>query len=132
MRAFLWQKGRPMVDLNALVEKNPSNLHLYWGAYINDSGEILAQGLLPTGDIHAALLVPSGDCKADCERRILASENAPVVRANAALFSMPKPLPIPGAFRIPRHVPRSPRYGAVEAIDFRLRACRLRSAASFL
>jgi len=76
-----------MVDLNALVETNPSNLHLYWGAYINDSGEILAQGLLPTGDIHAALLVPSGDCKADCERRILASENAPALRANAGLTS---------------------------------------------
>lgn len=87
MRAFLWQKGRPMVDLNALVEKNPSNLHLYWGAYINDSGEILAQGLLPTGDIHAALLVPSGDCKADCERRILASQNAPSVRAKTGLTS---------------------------------------------
>lgn len=87
MRAFLWQKGRPMVDLNALVEKNPSNLHLFWGAYINDSGEILAQGVLSTGDIHAALLVPSGDCKEDCERRILASQNAPAVRANAGLTS---------------------------------------------
>jgi len=87
MRAFLWQKSSPMVDLNALVEENPSNLHLFWGAYINDSGEILAQGLLPTGDIHAALLVPSGDCKEDCERRIVASQNAPAVRANAGLTS---------------------------------------------
>jgi hypothetical protein len=87
MRAFLWQKGRPMVDLNALVEKNPSNLHLYWGAYINDSGEILAQGLLSTGDIHAALLVPSGHCKEDCERRIVASQNAPTVGADAGSTS---------------------------------------------
>jgi hypothetical protein len=86
MRAFLWQHGRPMVDLNALVE-NFTKLHLYWGAYINDSGEILAQGMLPNGDIHAALLVPSGDCKADCEQRILASENAPAVRANAGPMS---------------------------------------------
>jgi probable HAF family extracellular repeat protein len=85
MRAFLWQKGSPMVDLNALVEDNPSNLHLFWGAYINDSGEILAEGLLSTGDIHAALLVPSGDCKEDCERRIVASQNAPALRANAGL-----------------------------------------------
>ena len=83
MRAFLWQKGSPMVDLNALVEENPSNLHLFWGAYINDSGEILAQGVLSTGDIHAALLVPSGDCKEDCERRIVASQNTPDARANA-------------------------------------------------
>jgi probable HAF family extracellular repeat protein len=86
MRAFLWQQGGPMVDLNALVE-NFTNLHLYWGAYINDSGEILAQGLLSTGDIHAALLVPSGDCKEDCERRILASQNAPTVGADAGLTS---------------------------------------------
>jgi len=62
------------IDLNALVE-NFTNLHLYWGAYVNDSGEILAQGLLPNGDIHAALLVPSGDC------------NAPALRANAGLTS---------------------------------------------
>lgn len=59
-RAFLWQKGGPMVDLNALVE-NPSTLHLYGGTYINDSGEIVAQGVLPNGDVHTALLVPSGD-----------------------------------------------------------------------
>jgi probable HAF family extracellular repeat protein len=86
MRAFLWQQGSPMVDLNVLVE-NPTDLHLYWGAYINDSGEILAQGILSTGDIHTALLVPSGDCKEDCERRIVASQNAPAVRANAGLTS---------------------------------------------
>jgi probable HAF family extracellular repeat protein len=83
MRAFLWQKGRPMVDLNALVEKNLSNLHLYWGAYINDSGEILAQGLLPTGDIHAALLVPSGDCGGDCQQRIVESMSTPAAPARA-------------------------------------------------
>jgi probable HAF family extracellular repeat protein len=87
MRAFLWQKGSPMVDLNALVEENPSNLHLFWGAYINDSGEILAEGVLSTGDIRAALLVPSGDCKEDCERRIVASQNTPAARANAGSTS---------------------------------------------
>jgi len=81
-RAFLWQHGGPMVDLNALVE-NPSNLYLYLGSYIDDFGEIVAQGVLPNGDIHAALLVPDGDCRNDCEQRILASQNTPVVRANA-------------------------------------------------
>jgi probable HAF family extracellular repeat protein len=85
-RAFLWQNGGPMVDLNALVE-NPSSLHLYAGAYINDLGEIVAQGVFPNGDFHAALLVPDGDCKEDCEQRILASQNAPVVRANAGSTS---------------------------------------------
>jgi len=79
-RAFLWQNGS-MVDLNLLVE-NPSNLYLYAGTYINDSGEIVVQGVLPSGDVHTALLVPDGDCKEGCEQRILASQNT-VVRANA-------------------------------------------------
>jgi probable HAF family extracellular repeat protein len=52
-RAFLWENGGPMVDLNALVE-NPSDLYLYIGTYINDSGEIVAQVVLPNGDFHAA------------------------------------------------------------------------------
>jgi len=82
MRAFLWQKGGPMVDLNALVE-NPTDLHLYWGAYINDSGEILAQGMLSTGDIHAALLVPSSDCERACQQRIDEAQNALVAPTHA-------------------------------------------------
>jgi len=82
MRAFLWQKGGPMVDLNALVE-NPTDLHLYWGAYINDSGEILAQGMLSTGDIHAALLVPSSDCEQACQQRIYEAQNALVAPTHA-------------------------------------------------
>jgi len=82
MRAFLWQKGGPMVDLNALVE-NPTDLHLYWGAYINDSGEILAPGMLSTGDIHAALLVPSSDCERACQQRIDEAQNALVAPTHA-------------------------------------------------
>jgi probable HAF family extracellular repeat protein len=85
-RAFLWENGGPMVNLNALLE-NPSDLYLDYGTYINDSGEIVAQGVLPNGDFHAALLVPDGDCKEDCEQRILTSQNAPVVRANAGSTS---------------------------------------------
>jgi probable HAF family extracellular repeat protein len=80
-RAFLWQNGS-MFDLNALVE-NPSDLYLYLASYITDAGEIVAQGVLPNGNVHTALLVPDGDCKEDCEQRILASQNIPVVRANA-------------------------------------------------
>jgi probable HAF family extracellular repeat protein len=58
-RAFLW--GGPMVDLNALLE-NPSDLHLYAATYVSDRGEIVAQGVLPDGDIHTAVLVPHGHC----------------------------------------------------------------------
>jgi probable HAF family extracellular repeat protein len=81
-RAFLWQQGGPMVDLNALVA-NPSNLHLYLASYINDSGEIVAQGILPNGDIHTALLVPSGDCEQACQQRIAEAQNTLVAPAKA-------------------------------------------------
>jgi probable HAF family extracellular repeat protein len=76
-RAYLWENGGPMVDLNALIE-NPSDLHLYWGIYISDRGEIVTQGILPNGDIHVALLVPDGDCDDDCEQRIAASQKIAV------------------------------------------------------
>jgi len=82
-RAFLWQQGGPMVDLNALVE-NPSDLHLYLASYINDSGEIVAQGILPDGDIHTALLVPSGDCEQACQQRIVKAQNTLLSPAKAA------------------------------------------------
>ncbi len=74
-RAFLWQSGGPMLDLNALVE-NPSDLYLYAATYINDRGEIIAQGMLPNGDAHTLLLVPSGDCEQACQQRIVESQNA--------------------------------------------------------
>jgi len=80
-RAFLWQEGGPMVDLNALVE-NPSNLYLYVGSYVDDSGDIVAQGVLPNADIHAVLLVPDGYCNKECKQRILHSQNAPVSPAH--------------------------------------------------
>ena len=80
--AFLWQNGGPALDLNTLVE-NPSELFLYLASYITDSGEIVAQGVLPNGDIHTVLLVPRGLCGQSCQQRILASQNIPVVRANA-------------------------------------------------
>ncbi len=54
--AFLWEDGGPMVDLNTLVTP-PSNLHLEYGYAIADSGEILAFGRLPNGDVRIAVLV---------------------------------------------------------------------------
>ncbi len=60
-RAFLWENGGPMVDLNALVE-NQTDLHLLEATYISDRGEIVAQAVLPNGDIHTAVLVPHGHC----------------------------------------------------------------------
>ncbi len=76
-RAFLWENGGPMVDLNALVD-NPSDLHVYLGINITNDGNIAAQAILPNGDLHAVLLMPSGDCDVLCQHRIVESETLAV------------------------------------------------------
>jgi probable HAF family extracellular repeat protein len=55
--AFLWEHGGPMVDLNTLIPPNP-DLQLTHALYINDRGEIAAEGSFPNGDIHALVLIP--------------------------------------------------------------------------
>jgi probable HAF family extracellular repeat protein len=76
-RAFLWENGGPMVDLNALV-KNPSDLRFYWAVYISENGEIAGNATLPNGDIHLVVLVPDGDCDERCEQRIADSQKISV------------------------------------------------------
>jgi probable HAF family extracellular repeat protein len=84
LHAFLWKNGGPIADLNNLVPPG-SAVTLSEATFINDSGEITAQGTLPNGDTHAFLLIPDGDCDDDCEGRIAASQNnAAIVRQNAA------------------------------------------------
>jgi len=56
-RAFLWDNGGPLVDLNTFVPSG-AGLTLTQGAYINDRGEILATGVLPSGDLRSVLLIP--------------------------------------------------------------------------
>jgi probable HAF family extracellular repeat protein len=73
--AILWEGGGPMVDLNTLL-KTPSSLHLTSAYAISDSGEILAQGVLPNGDTRVAVLTPDGICDAACQARIAASQSA--------------------------------------------------------
>ena len=58
-RAFLWQKGGPMVDLKALVSP-PTNLLINNPGTINDRGEIAAVAIDPEENLHAVLLVPCG------------------------------------------------------------------------
>jgi probable HAF family extracellular repeat protein len=66
--AVLWEGGRAL-DLNQLVESN-SSLTLIRGWNINDRGEIAGEALLDTGDEHAFLLIPHGDCDDSCEQRL--------------------------------------------------------------
>jgi probable HAF family extracellular repeat protein len=56
-RAWLWENGGPMVDLNTLIPAG-SRLRLVEAQYINDRGEIAGFGVLPNGHGHAFLLIP--------------------------------------------------------------------------
>ena len=55
--AWLWENGGPMVDLNTLAIPG-SGMHLADARLINDRGEIVCTGVLPSGDLHAVLLIP--------------------------------------------------------------------------
>jgi probable HAF family extracellular repeat protein len=55
--AFLSEDGGPLVDLNTLVSPN-SGVYLAEAKTINDRGEIVGDGFLPNGDVHAILLIP--------------------------------------------------------------------------
>jgi probable HAF family extracellular repeat protein len=66
-RAFLWENGGPMVDLNGLISPG-SGLTLTDAIYVNDRGEIAGNGVLANGDQHAYLLIPCdekhpGECE---------------------------------------------------------------------
>jgi probable HAF family extracellular repeat protein len=57
-RAILWHDGN-LIDLNTLVPGGPfSPLYLLSANSINDSGEIVGQGLTRNGDFHAFLAIP--------------------------------------------------------------------------
>jgi probable HAF family extracellular repeat protein len=58
--AFLYDRGGPMLDLNTLVS-NPTELYLTEANYISDRGWIAANGVLPNGDLRAAILIPEDD-----------------------------------------------------------------------
>jgi probable HAF family extracellular repeat protein len=55
--AFYVEKGKPMVDLNTLIDP-PSPIHLDAPWNINERGEIFGSGLLPDGSARAVVLVP--------------------------------------------------------------------------
>ena len=57
--AVLWEGGPPAIDLNSFVPPG-SDLFLVESVSINDRGEIVALGVLPSGDTRAVLLIPDG------------------------------------------------------------------------
>ena len=59
-RAFLWENGGPMVDLNSLIPAG-SGVVLEEPQYINERGEIAGLARLPDGSSREFLLTPTGD-----------------------------------------------------------------------
>jgi len=59
-RAFLWEGGGPMVDLNTLIPPNPGLQFATFPPNINDRGEIAIEGIL-NGNTHAFVLIPDDD-----------------------------------------------------------------------
>ncbi|CCH80434.1 exported hypothetical protein [Nostocoides japonicum T1-X7] len=55
--ALLWQSGR-QYDLNALV--GPTSVQLTSATYVSERGDIVAVGVVPSGDQHVFLLRPTG------------------------------------------------------------------------
>jgi probable HAF family extracellular repeat protein len=56
--SFLWQNGH-MYNLNSLITPPKSGLRVARVTTIDNRGDIAALGILPSGHIHAVLLVPS-------------------------------------------------------------------------
>lgn len=55
--AFVWNGAGPMIDVNTVIS-NPTDLYLTEANFITDRGWIVANGVLPNGDLRAAVLVP--------------------------------------------------------------------------
>jgi probable HAF family extracellular repeat protein len=64
-RAFLWEPGGRMVDLNSLISSD-SDIYVTLASQINNRGEIVGLGVLPNGDERAVLLVPCRDDDQAC------------------------------------------------------------------
>ena len=98
-RAFLWENGGPLVDLNTLIPRS-STLTLVWAVNINDRGEIAGLGV-PAGcqpaDYllcgHAFLLTPDGDCDGNCQNRVAQSQVEAELRRLTAPTQVKHPEP---------------------------------------
>lgn len=89
--ATLWEGGGPLVDLNTLIPSNPG-LTLFNALSINDRGEIAAQGVLSSGDVHSFVLIP-------CDENHPGVEGCDysMVEASAAAPIQPTARAIPGS-----------------------------------
>ena len=97
-RAFLWEKGGPMIDLNTLIPPN-SGIYLDEATNINDRGEIAGDGfLLPDGNGRAFLLIPCDDghtetegCEGNAEGEAAVTQTGPALVMQNPTMSSPSP-----------------------------------------
>jgi probable HAF family extracellular repeat protein len=81
--AVLWENGE-IVDLNMLIPAD-SGIQLNYAGWINERGEIAAQGnLTANGETRAVLLIPDRDCDDDCEAAFIASQQRTELAAQTA------------------------------------------------
>lgn len=81
LRAFLWEPGHPMVDVNTLI--SPAlGIQLRNIATINDRGEMAAVAALQNGARREVLLVPCNDDDADCRDEVPPSSGSVQPKSN--------------------------------------------------
>ena len=66
LHGFVWDNG-VLTDLNPYIGPDFAFVE---PVVINDRGEILGNGLLTNGDVHAVVLKPDGDCNSACNGQI--------------------------------------------------------------
>jgi len=77
-----------MVDLSAQILPGSGFASVHPVA-INDAGQIVGDGILPNGDVHAVVLEPDGPCNSNCEATFSASGNGAALAHE--LFSTSQP-----------------------------------------
>jgi probable HAF family extracellular repeat protein len=93
LHAVLWENGS-IIDLSSQVLPG-SGFTFVHPVVINDSGEILANGILQNGDMHAVLLKPDGDCDDSCDRKLTATASSGTFKQNSATALREQPMLTP-------------------------------------
>jgi hypothetical protein len=98
LRAFIWEPGGSMVDLNALI--SPSlGIQLRNVATINDRGEMAAVAFFPDGSHGPVLLVPCDAHVPDCQDTQGLNTGSSSARPTATMSPAPgsehRPKPFP-------------------------------------
>jgi probable HAF family extracellular repeat protein len=89
--AWLWENNGPMIDLNTLIPPG-SGIQLTHSVSINDRGEISGDGVLPSGNHHAFVLIPCDENHPGiegCDYSMV--DVAAGTRRSPALFVTPAP-----------------------------------------